>query len=160
MPPEEPLPAEEKAVLQRWIAAGAAGLPAAKPGDGSDADHWAFGPLTPPAVPPTTDPAARTDVDRFIIARLAAEGLALKPRGRSPHAHPPREPSTSPACPPRPTKIRAFVADPAPDAYQRMVERYLASPHYGERWGKYWLDAAGYADSNGYFNADTDRPLA
>src|SRR5690348_9133139 len=41
-----------------------------------------------------------------------------------------------------------------------MVERYLASPHYGERWGKHWLDAAGYADSNGYFNADTDRPLA
>ena len=49
---------------------------------------------------------------------------------------------------------------PSPDAYERMVERYLASPHYGERWGKYWLDAAGYADSNGYFNADTDRPLA
>ena len=41
-----------------------------------------------------------------------------------------------------------------------MVDRYLASPHYGERWGKYWLDAAGYADSNGYFNADSDRPLA
>ncbi len=51
-------------------------------------------------------------------------------------------------------------ADTAADAYERMVERYLASPHYGERWGKYWLDAAGYADSNGYFNADTDRPLA
>src|SRR5262249_3691375 len=48
----------------------------------------------------------------------------------------------------------------SPDAFERMVERYLASPHYGERWGKYWLDAAGDADSNGYFNADSDRPLA
>ena len=54
----------------------------------------------------------------------------------------------------------AFVADKAADACERMVERFLASPHYGERWGKHWLDAAGYADSNGYFNADTDRPLA
>src|SRR5205807_379183 len=50
--------------------------------------------------------------------------------------------------------------DDAADAYPRMVDRYLASSHYGERWGKYWLDAAGYADSNGYFNADSDRPLA
>ena len=62
--------------------------------------------------------------------------------------------------PPTPEEVRAFVDDTSPDAYERMVDRYLASPHYGERWGKYWLDAAGYADSNGYFNADTDRPLA
>ncbi|HVA51302.1 MAG TPA: DUF1549 and DUF1553 domain-containing protein [Pirellulales bacterium] len=62
--------------------------------------------------------------------------------------------------PPAPEEIEAFVADTRADAYQRLVERYLASPHYGERWGKWWLDAAGYADSNGYFNADTDRPLA
>ena len=62
--------------------------------------------------------------------------------------------------PPTPAEVRAFVADSASDAYERMVERFLASPHYGQRWGKFWLDAAGYADSNGYFNADTDRPLA
>src|SRR5207302_2476688 len=54
----------------------------------------------------------------------------------------------------------AFLADSYPDAFERLIERYLASPHYGERWGKFWLDAAGYADSNGYFNADSDRPLA
>src|SRR5262249_11164160 len=62
--------------------------------------------------------------------------------------------------PPTPEEIARFRNDPAPDAYERMVERFLASPHYGERWGKHWLDAAGYADSNGYFAADTDRPLA
>src|SRR5262249_52232417 len=56
--------------------------------------------------------------------------------------------------------MAAFLEDGSPDAYESMVQRYLSSPHYGERWGKYWLDAAGYADSNGYFSADSDRPLA
>ena len=62
--------------------------------------------------------------------------------------------------PPCPEEIAAFLDDPDPDAYARLVDRLLASPRYGERWGKYWLDASGYADSNGYFDADTDRPLA
>ncbi len=62
--------------------------------------------------------------------------------------------------PPTPEEIALYLADAEPGAYERMVERYLASPRYGERWGQHWLDAAGYADSNGYFNADTDRPLA
>lgn len=64
--------------------------------------------------------------------------------------------------PPTPEEIEAFLADDDREgmAYARMVERYLASPRFGEAWGKRWLDAAGYADSNGYFNADTDRPLA
>ena len=62
--------------------------------------------------------------------------------------------------PPTLDEIVTFLSDQSDAAYEHMVERYLASPHYGERWGKYWLDAAGYADSNGYFNADTDRPLA
>src|SRR5262249_57771610 len=70
----------------------------------------------------------------------------------------PRSPVRPP--PPPPAEIDAFVADRGPDAYERMVERYLASSHYGERWGKFWLDTVGYADSNGYFNADSDRPLA
>ncbi len=62
--------------------------------------------------------------------------------------------------PPEPELIAEFQADPSPDAYERLADRYLASPHFGERLGKVWLDAAGYADSNGYFSADTDRPLA
>ena len=62
--------------------------------------------------------------------------------------------------PPSPAEVAAFVDDPSPDAYERLVDRLLASPHHGERWGKHWLDASGYADSNGYFSADSDRPLA
>ncbi len=159
MPPEEPLAAADKAILREWIAAGATGLPAAKAGDGSDGDHWAFAPLAQ-VVPPATDgPAARTDVDRFIIARLAAEGLSLSREADRPTLVR-RVALDLTGLPPTPDEVRAFVDDPSPDAYERMVDRYLASPHYGERWGKYWLDAAGYADSNGYFNADTDRPLA
>ena len=62
--------------------------------------------------------------------------------------------------PPEPEDLARFLDDTSADAYPRVVERLLASPHYGERWGKYWLDVAGYADSNGYFNADSDRPFA
>ncbi|MCH7726534.1 MAG: DUF1549 domain-containing protein, partial [Planctomycetes bacterium] len=62
--------------------------------------------------------------------------------------------------PPTPDEIDAFRRDSSPRADEHMINRYLASPHYGERWGRHWLDAAGYADSNGYFHADTDRPLA
>src|SRR5262249_29008643 len=62
--------------------------------------------------------------------------------------------------PPSPDETTAFVDDAEPDAYNRLVERMLASPRYGERWGKYWLEASGYSDSNGYFSADSDRPLA
>src|SRR5207244_7696528 len=62
--------------------------------------------------------------------------------------------------PPAPEEVAAFVNDKSGDAYDKLVERYLASPQYGARWGKYWLDAAGYADSNGYFSADSDRQFA
>src|SRR5207253_2995833 len=62
--------------------------------------------------------------------------------------------------PPTPGAIAHFLQDPVPDAYERMVEDYLSSPGYAGRWGKLWLDAVGYADSNGYFDADSARPLA
>ena len=62
--------------------------------------------------------------------------------------------------PPTLQEVEAFVADTEPGAYDVLIDRLLASPRYGERWGKYWLDAMGYADSNGYFSADSDRPLA
>jgi hypothetical protein len=98
-------------------------------------------------------------VDRFVIAVLEAKRLTLSPEAD-------RATLIRRVCfdltglPPTIREIDAFERDNAPDAYERMVERYLGSPHYGERWGKFWLDAAGYADSNGYFNADSDRPLA
>jgi hypothetical protein len=158
MPPDDPLPDAEKLILKRWIAAGALGLPKARPVGA--ADHWAFDLAAEPAVPALRDAAAaRTAVDRFIIAQLEPLGLTLNPEAdRATLVR--RVSFDLTGLPPTPREVRAFVADTSSDAYERMVERYLASPHYGQRWGKYWLDAAGYADSNGYFNADTDRPLA
>ncbi|MBX3413935.1 MAG: PSD1 domain-containing protein [Pirellulales bacterium] len=159
MPPEKPLSEDEKSLLRSWIADGAVGLPAEvdrRPG----ADHWAFHPPVRPVVP--TVAAAervRTPVDAFVFQALEDRGLTLAPEAdRATLIR--RVSFTLTGLPPSATEIAAFLADAAPDAYERMVERYLASPRYGERWGKLWLDAAGYADSNGYFNADTDRPLA
>jgi hypothetical protein len=101
----------------------------------------------------------RTDIDRFILAALEAKSLALAPDAdRATLARRLCFDLTGP--PPTPEEVEAFQKDTSPDAYEKLVERYLASPRYGERWGKYWLDTAGYADSNGYFNADSDRPYA
>jgi hypothetical protein len=123
-------------------------------------DHWAFQKLVPP--PPFQLPDAeqiRTPVDLFVERELRVRGLTLS-------AEPDRATLLRRlsldllGLPSRPVEIEQFKADASPDAYERLVDRMLTSPHYGERWGKYWLDAAGYADSNGYFNADSDRPLA
>ncbi len=121
---------------------------------------------TPPAIRPVVRPqvpvvksAARTDVDRFILAALEAKKLTLNPEAD-------RATLIRRVCfdltglTPSIEEVNTFLGDKAADAYQKMVDRYLASPHYGERWGKFWLDASGYADSNGYFSADSDRPLA
>ena len=159
MPPDEPLPEAEKDLIRRWITAGAPELPELadrSPG----ADHWAYQPpLRRPVPEIKNDSRARTDVDRFIIAALESKGLALSPKAD--RATLIRRVSIDlTGLPPTAEEIAEFLSDPAADAYKRMVERYLNSPQYGVRWGKYWLDAVGYADSNGYFNADTDRPLA
>ena len=109
--------------------------------------------------PPEVRGAARTDVDCFVLAALEAKGHGLNPEAD-------RATLIRRVCldltglPPTLTEIEAYLTDKSPAAYEKMVDRYLASPHYGERWGKHWLDTAGYAESNGYFNADSDRPLA
>jgi hypothetical protein len=101
----------------------------------------------------------KTDIDRFIMAELEKKNLSLNSEAdRSTLLR--RVSFDLTGLPPTLAELEAFLADSAPDAYERMVDRYLASPHYGERWGKHWLDSAGYAESNGYFNADSDRPLA
>jgi hypothetical protein len=120
--------------------------------------HGAFRPVVRPEVPDVKG-KVRTDVDRFILAALEAKGLSLGPEAdRATLIR--RVSFDLTGLPPTVAEIEAFLADQSPDAYEKMVDRYLASPHFGERWGKFWLDAAGYADSNGYFNADSDRPLA
>ncbi len=122
--------------------------------------HWAFQPLRTPTLPVVKEAArVRSPVDRFVLAKLEEQGLSLSPEADKPTLIR-RVAFDLTGLPPTPSELAEFVADQSPDAYERMVERYLASPHYGERWGKWWLDVAGYADSNGYFNADSDRPLA
>ena len=160
MPPEEPLTDDEKSIIRRWVEGGAAGLPEIASGEPEAADHWAFAPLRAPEPPAIHDVrGVRSPVDRFLQAALEAAGLSLGPEAS-------RTTLVRRVCfdltglPPTPEDVASFLADDKPDAYERMVERYLSSPRYGERWGKYWLDAAGYADSNGYFAADSERPLA
>jgi hypothetical protein len=164
MPPEseEPLSDDEKMVLRRWIEQGAKGLPRPEELKGTvpGADHWAFAPARRPAPPEVRDARrVRTPLDRFIQSALEAKGLGLGPEAD--RATLLRRMSLDlTGLPPAPDEIDAFVNDHRADAHERMVERLLASPAYGERWGKYWLDAMGYVESNGYFSADSDRPLA
>jgi hypothetical protein len=120
--------------------------------------HRAYRPVVRPKVPDVRG-TCRTDVDRFILTALEAKGLTLNPEADRPTLIR-RVCFDLTGLPPTVAEIDAFLADDSPDAYERMVDHYLESSHSGERWGKHWLDAAGYADSNGYFNADSDRPLA
>jgi len=160
MPPKSPLSAQDKSLLQEWIDAKAVGLPTGDLGPIVGADHWAFQSLGNNARPTVRDARRiRSQVDRFVQARLEARGLSLGPDA-SPQTLIRRVSLDLTGIPPTPKEIDEFVSDRGTNAYERMVERYLASPRFGERWGKHWLDAAGYADSNGYFSADTNRPLA
>ncbi|HTM52759.1 MAG TPA: PSD1 and planctomycete cytochrome C domain-containing protein [Pirellulales bacterium] len=157
MPPDAPLSAVEKKLLRSWIESGAAGLAEA---GSAKSEHWAFAHLGAPKVPAVKHANADwNEIDAFLLAELVNQGIEPNPIAERPVLIR-RVAFDLTGLPPTPQEIAVFVSDPAPEAYERMVERYLASPRYGERWGKLWLDAAGYADSNGYFNADTDRPLA
>jgi mono/diheme cytochrome c family protein len=171
----ERLNAEQVGLLRAWIDQGAAwpeslaGKPDAK------REHWAFKTPVRPRVPGISKsvisesvisrsfsserrPDAKTDslitfssnpIDAFIAARLEKEGLRFSPEAD--RATLIRRLSLDLlGLPPTLAEIDAFLADASPDAYARLVERLLASPHYGERWGRHWLDAARYADSNGY----------
>ena len=160
MPPDDPLSAADKALLREWIETGAQGLPQGPLGDPVGADHWAFQSLRKPKPPAVNDATrVRTDVDYFVQARLENHGLSLGPdAGKRILLR--RVCFDVTGLPPTPQEIAEFLNDASADAYERMVDRYLASPRYGERWGQYWLDAAGYADSSGYFSNERDRPLA
>jgi mono/diheme cytochrome c family protein len=145
----EPLSDAQLDLLKRWIAAGA-DIPAGDVVKPAGSQHWAFQPpvLRPlPAVRNTVWPAG--PIDTWILARLEQESLAPSPEAERPTLL--RRASLDlVGLPPSPEEVDAFVADRAPDAYERLVDRLLASPHYGERWGRHWLDLARYADSNGY----------
>src|SRR5262249_2941405 len=117
----------------------------------ADKPHWAFVPPVRPAIPTVrNETLVRTPIDRFIEKTLEGRKLGLGPEAdRTTLVR--RVSYDLTGLPPTLAEIKLFLNDKSLDAYERMVERYLASPRYGERWGKYWLDAAGYSESNGYF---------
>ena len=123
--------------------------------------YWAFQPLQRPAVPaaPTSPAPFSHPIDAFLTRALAADGLTLSRRATK-DAVIRRLAFTLTGLPPTLEEIETFTRDDSAIAVARATDRYLASVRFGERWGKHWLDAAGYADSNGYFSADSDRPLA
>ena len=150
MPSEgEPLTDAQVALLRRWIDAGAK-APAEQLALDSKANHWSFKPPVRAPLPIVRDAAWPTGaIDAFILARLERESLA--PSMAAEQATLIRRASLDLiGLPPSPEEVDAFVADQSPDAYERLIDRLLASPHYGERWGRHWLDIARYADSNGY----------
>ena len=160
MPPDGKLPEDVRADLAAWIDAGAP-WPAARPGQPdafAASRHWAFRPVK--AVEPPPDPTGWADhpIDRFVAAKWRERGLTpAPPAGRRALAR--RVFFDLIGLPPTPDEMRAFLADEAPDAFARLVDRLLASPHYGERWGRHWLDVVRYADTAGD-NADYPVPEA
>jgi hypothetical protein len=149
MPPEEKLKDSEIDDLAQWVKRGAP-YPATAKLNGTDpAKHWAFAPVKRPA-PPSVDgkQSIHNDIDRFVLARLTAAGL--KPAPRADKATLIRRTTFDlTGLPPTPEEIDAFLADDSPAAFEKVIDRLLASPAYGERWGRHWLDVARYADSNG-----------
>jgi mono/diheme cytochrome c family protein len=158
MPPTgDPLTSAEVAAVRRWIAAGAVWPADAGP---RAADHWAFRPVVRPPVPEIRNPnsGTRNPIDAFIVRRLSAEGLAPSPeadrrtliRRLTFDLH---------GLPPTPEDVAAFEQDPSPDAYEKLVDRLLAAPQYGERWARHWLDVVRFAESHG-FEMNQPRPAA
>jgi hypothetical protein len=151
MPPEgDRLTSEQVGILRTWIDQGANWTEELSGASSKARGHWAFRPPVRPAVPAVRSRDwARTPIDRFILARLEAKGLSPSPEADRVTLL--RRLSLDLiGLPPSVEEVDAFVADTRADAYERVVERQLASQHYGERWGRHWLDAARYADSDGY----------
>ena len=144
MPPEESgkkLTPKQIDLIKRWISEGA-----------DYTGHWSFGPIQSPAVPPGGNP-----IDHFIQQKLQANGLQTSPQAdRATLLR--RVTFDLTGLPPTPQEIDAFLNDSSPDAYDKVVDRLLASPHYGERMALEWLDAARYADTHGY-HIDSGRDM-
>jgi hypothetical protein len=164
-----PVTTSEMERLQEWITAGA---PASAEevmdaGEGSDPlvsdkdrQFWSFHPPKCPPVPEVSDVhKVRTPIDAFLLKNLEKKGLSLSQDAERFRLMR-RAYFDLIGLPPSPDEIDDYAKDTRPDAYERLIDRLLASPHYGERWGKYWLDAAGYADSHGKIDPDRVRPNA
>jgi len=160
MPPKDALPAAQVADLAEWVRMGAPYPPDVAVAKGADpTKHWAFQPVKPQAVPATKQPAAH-QIDAFVLAKLDGKGMSLSaPADRRTLIR--RAAYDLTGLPPTAEEIDAFEKDQAPNAFEKVIDRLLASPHYGERWGRHWLDVARYADTKGYvFNEERSFPFA
>ncbi len=167
MPPgEKKMSPAERDIVRRWIDSGARTL---KPeptaiADVTDEDRqfWSFQPVRtvqPPKVKHAS--TVRTPIDAFLLAELEKKSLGFSPEAE-PAALVRRLYFDLLGLPPTPDEVDTFVRDydADPKAYEKLIDKLLASPHYGERWGRHWLDVAGYADSDGYTAVDTERKFA
>jgi len=164
---EKKLTPAEVQLIEKWIAAGAktarpepTELPRGMSITEEERQHWAFQPIRRSAVPPfKPKDRVRTPIDAFLVAAMKAKRLTFSPEAD-------RVTLLRRAwldllgLPPSPAVVARFLADPAPNAYEQMIDELLDSPRYGERWGRHWLDAAGYADSDGATAEDTPRAYA
>jgi mono/diheme cytochrome c family protein len=169
MPPTKKLAREQVDDLTAWIKRGApwpgadltATTPTRKKGEmqvtDRDRAHWAFQPVKQPAVPRTKNTTwAANPIDAFILAGLEARGLQPNPPAAKQELVR-RLYYDVTGLPPTPRDVEAFLADPSPRAYENLVERLLDSPHYGEKWGRHWLDLVRYAETNSY-ERDNPKP--
>jgi len=163
MPPKGPrLSMREITLLRAWIDGGAA-IPAQETASGAASapratTHWAFQPIRRPTEPNVKNASwCRNAIDRFILSRLEKHGIAPAPEADRVTLLR-RLALDLTGLPPSPKEIDDFLSDKSAAAYERVVDRLLASPHYGERWGRHWLDLARYADSNGY-SIDSPRSI-
>jgi hypothetical protein len=164
MPPgKKKLSPTELGQIEKWLASGARTKepePEALAGGfhitGADRAWWAFQPIKRPALPPASPNLARTPIDNFILAKLQDKQLTLSP-ATDKRTLIRRAAYDLTGLPPTPEEVENFANDQSPDAYEKLLDRLLASSAYGERWGRHWLDVAGYADSEGYSPEDPVR---
>ena len=160
MPPKTKLPAEAVEALATWVKLGAPYPDDAKlVGPDPAKTHWGYRPVQD-AAPPATRAAVEHPVDRFVQARLEARGFTLSPAADR-RTLIRRVTYDLTGLLPTPAEVEAFENDPSPDAYANLVDRLLASPHYGEHQARHWMDLARYADTKGYvFTEDRNYPFA
>ena len=170
MPPGEELALSEEEIetIRRWIDAGApTALPEPdvrpEPGEflvtAQERNHWAYQPIAKPPVPRVAEQQLASPIDAFVARKLQQAGLEFSPPAdRATLIR--RATLDLTGLPPTPEQVRRFIQDDSPHAYEKLIDRLLNSPAYGERWARHWLDVAGYADSEGYNNRDAPRPDA
>ncbi|MDA1051820.1 MAG: PSD1 and planctomycete cytochrome C domain-containing protein [Planctomycetota bacterium] len=164
MPPDKQLEDREIAALTRWVELQLpwpANLPQLASRPDTSATHWAFQPVHQPEIPILeADDRTRTAIDRFVLAKLRDASVSPSEQAAR-HTLIRRATFDLLGLPPTPDEVSAFVSDDSPDALDKLIDRLLASPRYGERWARHWLDVARYADNKGYvFFEDKKYPWA